>query len=136
MTGAESTPGGQASPGWVDTLRLRYLAGESSFFLLHGNVRDVYPWHDDDAVRYISLPHLLRRLLGRSKDHVVTFNLSEGLDFGGDEAQVRFRQAMDLQRATTGKPKLGSLPMAPDRVLPLLESLVTDRAVRAAVVLD
>ena len=38
-------------PPWAGTLRDRYLSGEASLFLLHGNVRDLQPFkrHHDLA---------------------------------------------------------------------------------------
>ena len=36
-------------PHWARELKLRYLSGESSMFLLHGNVRDLFPWEDADG---------------------------------------------------------------------------------------
>ena len=73
----------QTLPSWATQLRNRYLSGESSVFLLHGNVRDVQPWMEPDGkVVYLALRDFLTRFLGRSKEPVVHYNVSEGLEFG------------------------------------------------------
>ena len=69
-------------PAWATALRDRYLSGESSVFLLHGNVRDVQPWPDaDGTIRFVSLREFLTRFLGRNKDLLVYYNVSEGIEF-------------------------------------------------------
>lgn len=124
-------------PPWAEELRHRYLSGEASMFLLHGNVRDVYPWEDaDGGVRYVPLRELLERFLGRSKDIVVYYNLSEGLEFPDKTTSLRFRAALEARSALKGEGALGPLPSEPHAVLGLLEDLVTDSGVRAGVILD
>ena len=34
---------------WVEEVKLRYTSSESSIFILHGNIRDLYPWMDEDG---------------------------------------------------------------------------------------
>ena len=43
-------------PAWTEELKLRYLAGEASMFLLHGNVRDVHAWTEPDVSWVSQLP--------------------------------------------------------------------------------
>ncbi len=124
-------------PPWAEELRHRYLSGEASMFLLHGNVRDVYPWEESDgSVRYVPLREFLERFLGRSKDILVYYNLSEGLEFQDKQGAARFRAAVEARRLLKGEPPLGPLPTEPNDVLGVLEDLVTDPSVRAGVVLD
>ena len=74
----------QDLPSWAEELRLRYIAGESSLFLLHGNVRDLYPWKDESGkVDYLDLQSFLSKFLGRSKNHVLYYNISDGLSTVG-----------------------------------------------------
>lgn len=123
-------------PPWAEELRHRYLSGEASMFLLHGNVRDVYPWEDaDGTVRYLTLREFLERFLARSKDIVVYYNLSEGLELD-KTSSARFRVAVDARRMLEGKPTLTGLPSDPDEVLALVEDLITDPGVRSGVILD
>jgi len=126
-----------ALPPWADELRRRYLSGEASMFLLHGNVRDLYPWDDGEGpVRYVPLREFLERFLGRSKDIVAYYNLSEGIEFPDRISATRFRAAIDARRMLEGKTPLGNLPADAFDVLGVLEDLVTDSTVRAGVVLD
>jgi hypothetical protein len=68
-----STPAGH--PPWAEELRRRYLRGEASQFVLHGNVFDLVAYGDE------LLPvreYLTDRLLSESKDVVVSYNVSTG----------------------------------------------------------
>lgn len=129
---------GPRLPGWAEELRQRYLAGESSLFLVHGNVRDLYGWETDDGtMEWVSLREFLERFLSRHKDIVAYYNVSEGLEFpmaGMEERFVRAVNRGEGVRHVPGQP----LPRTPDAVLPLLESLIARAAGKAsaAVVLD
>lgn len=127
-----------ALPSWAEELRFRYVAGDASMFLLHGNVRDLFPWAEPDgAVRFVPLREFLERFLGRTKDIVAWYNLSEGIEFPDKKVERRFRAAVDARRILDGEPALsGALPRSPGEVLPLFEALVTDPAQQAALVLD
>ena len=57
-------------PVWIDELKQRYLAGEASVFLLHGDVVHGR-WSLDGQI--VDAPELLRRFLERSKDIVGIF---------------------------------------------------------------
>lgn len=124
-------------PPWAEQLRLRYLSGESSVFLLHGNVRDLQPWKEaDGSLRYVSLREFLTRFMGRTKDMVIHYNVSEGLEFGGKAQAALLRKAVNTRRAVEARPLLEELPQSPGLVLPLLEDLLTDPSQRAGVVID
>ncbi|MCB9743806.1 MAG: ATP-binding protein [Alphaproteobacteria bacterium] len=124
-------------PGWAQELRERYLAGEASLFLLHGNVRDLYPWEmSDGSVRYVPLRTFLEQFLRRSKDIVLYYNCSEGIEFADKDMNARFSRAINARRAREGQDKLGFLPSGPGEVLPLVEELFTDQSQSSAVVLD
>lgn len=124
-------------PTWAEELRNRYLAGEASMFLVHGNARDVHRWTaEDGTVEYVSLRVFLERFLSRSKDIVVYYNVSEGLEFPDQGMGRRFRTVVNVQRALQGRAPLEALPIEPSEVLPVVEDLVTDQTQRAAVILD
>jgi len=128
---------GPELPGWAEELRGRYLAGEASMFLIHGNTRDVHPWTEaDGTVEYLGLRPFLERFLTRSKDIVVYYNVSQGIEFPEKTMRSRFRTAVSARRALQGLPQLDAMPTEPSEVLPVIEDLVTDPAQRAAVVLD
>ncbi len=65
-------------PGWAEDLRKRYLRGESSMFILHGNVFDVV-LHEN---KMISLTEFLTEVLFKeSRETVVVYNVSSGVRF-------------------------------------------------------
>lgn len=121
-------------PRWAEELRLRYLSGEASMFLLNGNVRDVYPWtFSDGKVRYVPLRRFLEEFLGRSKDIVVYYNVSEGLEFPDKKHAARFRAAMNARKATS----LGAaLPRLTGEVLPVIEDVITNLSLKTGIILD
>ncbi|MSP54142.1 MAG: ATP-binding protein [Myxococcales bacterium] len=124
-------------PRWAESLRSRYLAGESSVFLIHGNVRDVQPWADPDGtVRYVTMREFLTKFLSRNKDVVVYYNVSEGIEFASPAQQSAFKRGVSARRLLDGRDALTELPRAPGGVLEVIEDLVTDPSQRAAVVLD
>ena len=125
-------------PAWATALRDRYLSGESSVFLLHGNVRDVQPWPDaDGTIRFVSLREFLTRFLGRNKDLLVYYNVSEGIEFPSPAMQAAFTRAINARRVLERREAVADpLPRAPLGVLGLVEELVTDPTQRAAVILD
>ena len=125
-------------PPWAEQLRDRYLAGESSVFLLHGNVRDIQPWSDaDGTIRYVSLREFLSRFLGRNKDTVLYYNLSEGIEFTEPRQLAAFKKAINTRRLLDGKDLLTEpLPRDTAPVLGLIEELVTDPTQRAGVIID
>lgn len=124
-------------PAWADDLRQRYLAGEASVFLLHGNTRDVQPWPEPDgSVRYVSLRVFLERYFSRSKDVVAYYNVAEGLEFPGPSHKAGFLKGINNARTMGARELVRELPTAPAEVLPLIEDLVTTEAHNAAVILD
>lgn len=124
-------------PPWAEDLRARYLAGEASMFLLHGNVRDLFPWTGaDGVVQWLPLGRFLEEFLSRSKDIVVAYNCSQGLEFADPKMNPRFARAINARRLLEGREPVKELPRSANQVLPLLEDLVTDPTQSASVVLD
>jgi transitional endoplasmic reticulum ATPase len=64
-----------AHPPWAEELRRRYLRGEASQFVLHGNVFDLVA-HGGDLLPVRE--YLTDRLLAESKDLVVVYNVATG----------------------------------------------------------
>lgn len=65
-------------PIWAEDLRKRYLRGESSMFILHGNVFDVVV-HDG---KMLGLTEFLTTvLLKESRENIIVYNLSSGASF-------------------------------------------------------
>jgi transitional endoplasmic reticulum ATPase len=65
-------------PAWAEDLRKRYLRGESSLFILHGNVYDVI-LHDGKKLSVTEF--LTNVLLRESRETIVVYNLSSGASF-------------------------------------------------------
>jgi len=124
-------------PPWAITLRDRYLAGESSLFLISGNVRDLQPWTDAGGkTEWLDLRAFLERFLSRTRDIVAYYNVSQGLHFGSVEQEKRFRRSVDTRRMLDGDKPLGDLPRTVTEVLPLVEGLVTDGTQSSGIILD
>ena len=124
-------------PSWAEELKFRYVAGEASMFLVHGNVRDMHPWTDaNGVVRYVPLREFLERFLARTKAPVLYFNISEGLEFPDRKHEKRFRAIVDARRMLQGEAPLAALPRSPNQVLPLIEELITDTAQQSGIVVD
>src|SRR4051794_27119833 len=95
-----------ALPAWCEDLRRRYLRGESSQFVLHGNVHDVV-LHEGKL--YGAAEFLSQVLFARSKDTVMLYNVSTGVRFAKRKADL-----------TTGLEGL-IVEREPAKVLPLIE---------------
>jgi len=124
-------------PAWAEELRARYLAGEASLFLLHGNVRDLHCWQDEKGERaWLELREFLERFLERTREIVAYFNVSQGLQFGEPTHAKLFRAVIDKRRQSRGEERLGALPTTASEAIPVIEDLVTDPTHSAAVVID
>src|SRR5499427_1955756 len=125
MTEGES----RTLPPWTEELRRRYLRGEASQFVLHGNVSDLVL----SQGRFVRMTDFLCEvLLSPAKDLVVQYNVATGVRFakrssppgaGSRSAPATF----DLERLLTLR--------GPEEILPALEKLL--HAVdRVAVLID
>ncbi len=124
----------EALPVWAHQLRERYLAGEASVFVVHGNVRDLVP---DGVGGLLDLPNWLAAFLGRSRDVVAAYDPSRGLHFPIDAAHGRrFLQAASARAALRGEPGLAVAPRPLRDVLAATEDVLTSPGLRAAFVLD
>ncbi|HEY4641688.1 MAG TPA: ATP-binding protein [Thermoanaerobaculia bacterium] len=63
-------------PAWADDLRKRYLRGEASMFVLHGNVFDVVLYQQKPLTMSEFLTSVLLR---ESKDTIALYNVATGL---------------------------------------------------------
>ena len=94
-------------PGWADELKRRYLRGEASVFVLHGNVHDVV--HHDGGL--ISIADFLAQVVFEKKDIAIRYNVSTGCRFTKKSGKIEGLEDLLLQRT-------------PDKVLPTLERLL------------
>jgi len=114
-----TAPDAGALPGWAEELRRRYLRGESSQFVLHGNVHDVV-LHEGKLLSVST--YLSEVLFPRSKETVLVYNVSTGVRFGKRPKVVSGLEDLIIQRE-------------PAKVLPLIERALTTQD-RVAVVLE
>ncbi len=106
-------------PNWAEELRRRYLRGEASMFLLHGNVYDVVLYDG----KPLSLSDFLAgALLRDSKQTIVLYNVATGVRFAKRAHDVGFPDELEA-------------PGTKDRTLAALETLLTS-STRSAVVLE
>jgi SpoVK/Ycf46/Vps4 family AAA+-type ATPase len=95
-------------PPWADELRRRYLRGEATQFVVHGNVHDLVLTGD----QLVTVGEFLSRgLLAPAKETVVAYNVSAGVRFEKKKGEVPALDELLLQRS-------------PDKVLPALERLL------------
>ncbi len=102
-----SEPRVEALPGWAEELRQRYLKGESSLFILFGNVHDLV-FHDN---KLVGVSDFLAQTVLARKETVIRYNLSTGCRFARKSPRVDFLPELLLERP-------------PEKVLPLLEPLL------------
>src|SRR5271165_289360 len=105
-------------PAWAEDLRRRYVRGEASMFVLHGNVFDMVV---QDGLRSLSA-FLTDVLLSDTKDTIVAYNVATGGHFAKRAPGVE----LDEDLAAAG---------AKDKALAALERLLVT-GTRTAVVLE
>lgn len=104
-------------PVWADEIRRRYLRGESSQFVLYGNVHDLILDDPDgvvekrgDGERLLSLSDFLFKVLLEKKSLVAIYNVSTGVRFVKGKIPSGFEDLL--------------LSKEPAKVLPLIERLL------------
>lgn len=123
-------------PAWAEELRNRYLAGEASMFLLHGNVRDLHPWTVGGKASYHDLRGFLEAFLGRTRDIVAYYNVSQGLCFSKPAHERLYQKVIDARRMLTGSGRGVGLPRTATEAVPAIEELITDPSHSSGVVID
>jgi SpoVK/Ycf46/Vps4 family AAA+-type ATPase len=103
-------------PPWAAIMARKYYAGEASHFLLHNNIFDLVQCGQE----YTSLPNYLQRELVGSK-HLVTYNRSQGIEFGSQEAERSFQAQLRVADPLQSREWAKQLPKDPARALPLIE---------------
>src|SRR5258708_4581678 len=131
-----------ALPAWADELRRRYLRGESSQFVLHGNVHDL-TLHGGKL--YMLTEFLAQVLLEGNKDTIAIYNVSTGVRFAkrkmpldGLEELILAREPAKvlplLERALTTQDKLGLILEYADTIAPAGDTSFSTTDDRAAAV--
>lgn len=124
-------------PHWADELRKRYLSGEASMFLIHGNVRDVQPWQEDTGeILWLDLRRFLEKFLGRTRDIVAYYDISQGLCFPDRSNEKRFQKAIDTARMLDGRDVMSEIPRSAGKAIGLIEELICNPLQTSGVVID
>ncbi len=125
-------------PDWANQLRNRYLAGEASIFLLHGNVRDLHLWIDEAGEHhFLDLRGFLEAFLARSRDIIAYYNVSQGLCFTKAEHRRRYQRVIDARRMLLGSGAVApGLPHTVAEAIPAIELLITEPSQSSGVIID
>ncbi len=120
----------QSLPAWADNLKSQYLAGGSSFFILHGNVEDVVGAEENGSYATFGLADFLARQLFGRYELVLHYDLGRGLRAlpGGDGVRLQ-EMNRRLERLNGG---LAELSPEPGAVLRWLDRLVELLLVKGA----
>ena len=86
-------------PSWAKELAAQFAAGNSSFFILHGNVHDLIPSPGDNKTEFLSLAGFVGEHLFGRYDIVLQHNLSKGLQALAGRNPERHQEMM---RGLTG----------------------------------
>lgn len=117
--GTESRADLRLLPPWADELRHRYLRGEASMFVLHGNVYDVVC----SGGRMRTLTEFLADvLLKESKDTIALYNVATGIRFAKRAKDV----VSSLEELLLSRER--------DKLLPALERLITTGTKTAVII--
>src|SRR5512142_1698101 len=92
---------------WADELKRRYLRGEASLFVLHGNVHDAVLAGDS----LVGVSDYLAQTVLEKKDVIIRYNVSTGCRFAKKAGKVEGLEDLLLARS-------------PDKILPALEKLL------------
>lgn len=122
---------------WLEELRSRYLAGETNMFLLHGNVRDLHGWREDDGTTvWLTFRAYLEKFLHKTRDVVGYYDVSRGLQFSKRSSSREFRSIVDARRSSRGDKKLDGLPVLANESIPVIDDLLGDKEHSSAVIVD
>jgi AAA+ superfamily predicted ATPase len=126
-----------ALPVWAAELRARYLSGEASLFLVHGNVRDLQPWtREDGSIEWVDLRTFLEAFLRRTRDIVAYYNVSQGLCCAERLHERLLLDIVAAARLARGEDRLPDLPRKVSEAIPAIEDLIKDPTHSSGVIVD
>ncbi len=105
-------------PGWAEELKRRYLRGEATQFILHGNVHDLVLHHEGaDTELYGLGEYLTKVFLAPSRDVIATYDLGSGVRFAKRDGQVaNLEQLMLVRDRDQAFPQLEQLLVTSNKV--------------------
>jgi transitional endoplasmic reticulum ATPase len=129
-------------PAWAEDLRRRYLRGEATMFVLHGNVYDVVLYQK----RMMALTEFLTDvLLKESKETIAVYNVATGVRFSKRASDVtnledlllssdKARVFAALERLLTGSSKTALIMEYAEAIAPAGDPTFQGDSDRAAIV--
>ena len=109
-------------PMWAQELAHKYLSKTVNQFILHGNIRDMTLWKNEDHVEFLRLKTFLSEELFGARDIVLFYDRSSGIQFRDKESRIDFNRAVSGYDSLVGTEYAQKLPKDPVRVFSLLES--------------
>jgi len=109
-------------PAWARELGGLYFSGSTCLFVLHGNVRDLFPAGESQPATFCSLSDLLATQLFGGWDVVLHYDVGHGLRANAAGDAERLAQMHSILVPRFGEPV--TWPHDPERVLDLLDRLL------------
>ncbi|MEZ6126210.1 MAG: ATP-binding protein [Planctomycetaceae bacterium] len=126
MSDKDSQPANLDLPGWYPSwardIAEQYFAGNSCFFILHGNVHDLVPCEGPNGTEFLSLTSFLGEYLFGRWDIVLQHNLSNGLQALAGRNPERHQEMMRELTGLFGTFRNWS--RKPDDILLTLDQLI------------
>lgn len=82
--------------GWALEFARRWNSEAYSLFVLQGNIYDVFPVQESDAIRYVPLKTYLARRIFSERAFLLFYDIGDGLTFGSAEMQKRFFEWLEV----------------------------------------
>lgn len=126
-------------PGWARQMVTRYYTKTITQFTLYGNVHDLVAWQQQSETRFMSLKDFLGEAIFGSRDIVMFYDRSSGIQFLNAEMRRDFTRAVTGYDSYYGTNFAHSLPRDPRRALHLISSYLQLRTAEKksiAVILD
>jgi SpoVK/Ycf46/Vps4 family AAA+-type ATPase len=109
-------------PAWARELAYRYFSKTINQFILHGNVRDFTTLINESRTDFIRLKSFLFDELFGSRDIVLFYDRSSGIQFRDKKSMTDFNRAVSGYDSLVGTEYQKKLPKDPVRVFSLLEN--------------
>jgi SpoVK/Ycf46/Vps4 family AAA+-type ATPase len=123
-------------PAWAEEITEKYVAGESSMFLLHGNVADVFLFEKKDGnYQWLQILEALETILAK-KEIICFYDITTGFKFPNQRHQKAFLDLANSERKLRNEATEDKLPRTPTKALALIEDVVSSNTKNTAVILN
>jgi AAA+ superfamily predicted ATPase len=123
-------------PAWATEITTKYLAGESSMYLLHGNIGDVFLFEKRDGnFQWLQLLEALEVVLHK-KEIICFYDITTGFKFPNPRHQRAFLDLANSARQLRNEPTENKLPRAPVKALALIEDVISCDSKNSAIILN